>query len=180
MRQQIEASSRTRDLSPEQKEQIIEQQVRFAPIFGYVFGVVGWPIIVLVVAGVFLFVFNVLLGTQLVYRQVLAVTSYSMLPQAVGGVLALVLLFIKDPADFDLQNPVASNIGAFLDPNTVPAWLVGLGSSLDLFVFWSLLLLATGLAAAARKLAWAKALTWVVATWAVWLVVKLGWVWIWS
>jgi hypothetical protein len=180
MRQQIEASSRTRDLSPEQKEQIIEQQVRFAPIFGYVFGVLGWPIIVLVVAGVFLFVFNVLLGTQLIYRQVLAVTSYSMLPQAVGGVLALVLLFIKDPADFDLQNPVASNIGAFLDPNTVPAWLVGLGASLDLFVFWSLLLLATGLAAAGRKLAWSKALTWVVATWVVWLVVKVGWVWIWS
>ena len=180
MRQQIEASPRTQQLSAEQKEQIIEQQVRLAPIFGYVFSVLGWPIIVLVVAGIFLFVFNVLLGTQLVYRQVLGVTSYSMLPQAVGGLLALLLLFIKEPADFDLQNPLASNLGAFLDPNAVPAWLVSLGSSLDVFVFWSLLLLATGLAAAARKLSWSKALTWVVAPWAVWLVVKVGWAWIWS
>lgn len=180
MRQQIESNPRTQQLSVEQKEQIIQQQVRLAPIFGYVFGVLGWPVIVLVVAGVFLFVFNVLLGTQLAFRQVLGITSYSMLPQAVAGVLALVLLFIKDAADYDLQNPVASNIGAFLDPNTAPAWLVSLGSSIDIFAFWSLLLLATGLAAAARKLPWSKALTWVVTPWLLWLVVKVGWVWLWT
>ncbi|MFQ5928027.1 MAG: hypothetical protein ACE5MH_11415, partial [Terriglobia bacterium] len=64
--------------------------------------------------------------------------------------------------------------------STTPAWLVSLGSSLDLFSVWSLLLLATGFSVAARKISWSKACTWVVVTWVVWLVVKTGWVWIWS
>ncbi len=180
MRQQIEQSPRTQQLSAEQKEQIIEQQVRLAPIFGYVGSMAGWPVLILIVAGVFLFVFNVLLGAQLTFRPVLGVTAYSMLPFVLAGVLALVMLFIKDPADYDLQNPLMSNLGAFLSPDSAPAWLISLGRSIDIFNIWSVLLLATGLTAAARKMAWAKAFTWVVVTWVLYLVVKVGWVWIWS
>lgn len=180
MREQIEASPRTRDLSAEQKEQIIEQQLRFVPIFGYLGGALSWPVIALVVAGVFLFVFNVLLGSQLIFRPVFSITCYACLPFALHTILALVVLFLQDPADFDLQNPVASNLGAFLDPSSSPRWLVSLGSSIDLFTIWTLLLLATGFSVAVRKLSWSKAFTWVAATWGVWLVVKTGWVWIWS
>jgi hypothetical protein len=180
VREQIEASPQTQELSAEQKEEIIEQQVGLAPVLGYVFGALAWPVIILVVAAVYLFVFNVLLGSELGFKQVFAVSSYSMLPQAVAGVLALVLVFIKDPADYDVQNPVASNVGAFLDPSTVPAWLVSLGNSIDVFTLWSLLLLATGLSVAAHKISWSKGFGWVVATWMIWLLVKTGWVWIWS
>ena len=103
-----------------------------------------------------------------------------MLPQVFGILLAIVVLFLKDPAEFDLRNSVASNLAVFLDPDTTPAWLLGLAGSLDLFVFWPLLLLATGFSVAARKLSWSKSFTWVVATWAVWVAVKCGWIWIWS
>jgi hypothetical protein len=65
--------------------------------------------VALAVAGSLLFVFNVLLGTQLSFRQMFALTNYGLLPQAVGVLLAIVVLFLKDPAEFDLQNPVASN-----------------------------------------------------------------------
>jgi hypothetical protein len=109
-----------------------------------------------------------------------ALTNYGLLPQAVGVLLAIVVLFLKDPAEFDLQNPVASNLAAFLDPNATPKWLSSLGSSIDLFSLWSLLLLATGISVAARKLSWAKCLTWVALSWGVWLGAKAGWTWIWS
>lgn len=180
MREQIEASPRARDLPAEQKEQIIQQQARYAPIFGTIGSALAYPVITLVVAAAFLFVFNVLLGAELTFKQFFSVACYGFLPGAVAGVLALAVMFIKDPAEFDLQNPVASNLGAFLDPSTAPKWLLGLASSLDLFIVWMLLLLATGFSAAARKISWSKALTWVVATWVLWLVVKTGWTWIWS
>ncbi|MFQ5777394.1 MAG: Yip1 family protein [Terriglobia bacterium] len=180
MRQQLESSPQVQQMSAEQREQMIQQQTRFAPVVGYVFGVLGWPFITLVSAGAFLLVFNVMLGTRLSFRAIYGVTCYGMLPHFLAGVLAVVVMFLKDPADFDLENPLATNIGAFLDPNTVPRWLISLGSSIDVFTIWSLVLLATGLSVAARKLAWSKAFTWVVAVWGFWLVVKTGWVWIFS
>lgn len=180
MRQQIESSPRTQQLTPEQREQIIEQQLRFVPFFSYGGALLGWPVIVLIVSAAYLFVFNVLLGTQLPFKQVFGVTSYAMLPNAIAGIAALAVMFLKEPADFNLENPLVSNLGAFLDPNSAPRWLVSVGSSIDVFVVWCLLLLATGYAAAARKLAWSKAFTWVVATWVLWLALKGAAIWIFS
>lgn len=180
VRQQIEASPRTAQLPAEQKEQLIQQQTRLAPILAYIFGPLAWPFITLVLSGVFLFVLNVLLGAQLGFKPAFTVTAYSMLPNFVGGIVAMVVLFLKRPSDFNIQNPVASNIGAFLNPNTAPAWLVSFASSIDVFTIWAILLLATGYSAAARKLSWGKVFTWVVATWVLYLVVKSGGVWFFS
>src|SRR5690242_14976727 len=35
LRQQIESSPRTQNMTPEQREAIVQQQVKFVPIFGY-------------------------------------------------------------------------------------------------------------------------------------------------
>lgn len=178
MRQQLEQSARTRNLTAEQKEQAIAMQMRFVPYAAPVQSALAFPFIALVVTGAFLFVFNILVGAELRFKPAWGLTCYALLPQVFGILLAFVVLYVKDPAEFDLNNPVASNLGAFLDPNTLPAWVVSLGNSLDVFVVWSLLLLATGFAAAARRLSWWRSFGWVVATWALWLVVKCGWVWI--
>lgn len=180
MREQLAESPQAEQLSAEQREQAIRQQVKIVTYLAPVQSVLVWPVLALILGGVFLFVFNVLLGTDLRFRQCFALTCYSLLPFTVNTVVAIVLMFLKDPADFDIQNPVASNLGAFLDPNTVPAWLVSVGGSIDAFSIWVLLLLATAFSAGARKLTWGKALTWVVAAWVVWLVVKGAWAWIWS
>ena len=180
MRQQMEQSPRVQQLSVEQREQALQRQLGFVPIVAPIQGAVAWPLITLVTGGAFLFIFNILLGAQLTFRLVYAVVCYGNLPNALGGLLAVVVMFIKDPADFDLQNPVASNLGAFLDPNTTPKWLVGAGSSVDLFSAWVVLLLATGFTAAARKISWSKSFTWVVVAWALWVVVKSGVTWIFS
>jgi hypothetical protein len=180
MRQQMEQNPRVQQMPVEQREQILQQQLRFVPAISHIQGAVAWPLITLVTGGVFLFVFNILLGGQLTFRQVYAVVCYGNLPHGLGAVLALVVMFIKDPADFDLQNPVASNLGAFLDPTTTPKWLVSAAGSVDLFSAWVVLLLATGFAAAARKISWSKSFTWVVITWLLWVVVKSGASWIFS
>lgn len=134
MRQELGASSRTRDLPPEQKERIIEQQMRFVPIFAHVQAGLAIGFITLVVAAAFLFVFNILAGAEVGFKPAWGVACYALLPQAFGILLALVVLFLKDPAEFDLRNPVASNLAVFLDPDTTARWVLGLAGSLDVFV----------------------------------------------
>ena len=60
------------------------------------------------------------------------------------------------------------NPGAFMDPQTSPKFVYSLASSLDLFTIWILLLVATGLkAAAGKKLSFGGALFAVMLPWAV-------------
>lgn len=133
----------------------------------------------LVVAGAFLFVFNILAGSQLSFRSVFAVTCYSYLPFVVATLLAMGLMFVQAPEEFDLQNPVFSNPGVFFDPVESPV-LLALTKSFDLFVLWVLVLLATGLSAAGRRLSWGKAFTWVVITWLLFVIGRVGWAAVWS
>ncbi len=175
MRQTIETSSRTQNLPVEQRERILEQQMRFAPAFGYVMAAVGMPIVALVTAGVLLFVFKLMLDAQLSFRQVFGVTCYSYLTGVIAVALSILVMHLKDPDDFDLQDPLGAHLGALLDPQAAPKWLVSLASSLDLFTIWTILLLATGLSVAAKKLSWGKSLAGVVAPWFVWVALKAGW-----
>ena len=178
-RQQFQQNPRTREMPAEQREQILQQQVRYAPMFAPVSSALAYPVIGLVVSGVFLFVFNILAGAQLTFRQVFTVTCYSLVPFGLAGVLAMAMMFVQSPEDFDLQNPVMSNPGAFFDPAESPV-LFALVTSIDAFSAWVMLLLATGFAAAGRRLAWGKALTWVVITWVLYVGLKVGWTALWS
>ena len=176
IRQQIESSARLQQqLSPEQRERIIEQQTRAASKFGLLGASVGVAASTLLVAVVLLGVFNLLAGTSLKFRQSFSITCYSFLPTGLSTILALVVMFLKDPAEFDLQNPLVLNVGAFLDPNATPKWLLSVASSLDAFTVWVILLLAVGYSTAAKNLSFSKALTLIVSVWAVWLVSKAGW-----
>ena len=180
IRQQAETNQRFQQIPPERQEQVIEQQTQLAGTIAYIQPFLVFPLLALVVAGVFLFVFNLLLGADIHFKQAYAVVVYGLLPFLLATGLSIVVVLLKEPRDVNIQNPVASNLGAFLDPNSVPAWLVSVGNSVDLFSIASLLLLATGFSAAARKLPWSKAFRWVVLTWVFWLVVKGGGAWIFS
>ncbi len=173
MRQTIESNPRTENLPVAQREAIIRQQVRLASTFGYVGAVVGPPVYALVIAGVLLFLFNLILGAHLAFRQVFGITCYASLTGVVGTALAILMMFLKQPEDFDLRNPTAFNIGAYLDPQATPKWLMSLGTSIDLFSLWTILLLAVGLSVASRGISFGKALAWVVAPWLLWVLVKM-------
>ena len=166
-------------MSAEQKEQIIRQQATVTKWAAPAIAVVEFGVLALGLAGVFLFVFNILAGSQLTFRPVFAITSYSLLPYAVAMLLAMGLMFVQAPEEFDLVNPVMSNLGVFFDPVESPV-VFALTKSLDVFTVWALLLLATGFSAAGRRLSWGKAMTWVVITWVLFVVGKVGWVALWT
>jgi Yip1-like protein len=175
MRQQFETNPRTQNMDAAQRDQAIAAGAKFAPIMGYVGAAVGFPLMALAAAGVFLFVFRILLGAELSFRQVFAVYCYAMIPLIFSSVMGLAVMFLKDPEQFDLNSPTLTNIGAFLDPLNTPKWLHSLASSIDVFTLWILALLATGLAAAARKISWSTSMAAVVGTWVVYVLLKAGW-----
>ncbi|MFB3778436.1 MAG: YIP1 family protein [Bryobacteraceae bacterium] len=171
-RRQIDASPRTAEMPAEQRERAIQMGMRFAVPSAYGGAAIGFTVMALVVAGVLLGSVNLFGGVKLRYPQAFSITCYSFLPSGLGTILALVVLLLKDPADFDLQNPLPLNLGAFLDRSAVGGFLHSLAGSIDLFSFWVILLLALGFSTAARKMPFGKALVLVLLPWGAYVLVK--------
>ncbi|MGC8793774.1 MAG: YIP1 family protein [Bryobacteraceae bacterium] len=168
----LESNPRTESLTAEQRHRIIEQQMPLVTVVSYAGAVVGTVVTTLVAAGALLFAANFLGSTELAFRPMFAVTCYAFLPNALAGLLGILMMFLKHPEDFDLENPTAFNVGAYLDPAATPKWLVAVASSIDLFSIWVILLLALGISTAARKTSYGRALATVVGLWATWVVLK--------
>jgi hypothetical protein len=172
--QQIEKSPRAAQLSPEQKEQQISTGAKISPYITYIFGIPAPIIVVLLVAGIMLGAYNLLAGAGVTYRTALAIVAHAYVPVLLGNILFLVVLFLKAPGTLDLDNPVATNLAAFL-PEGTPKWLEAAGKNIDIFILWITLLIAVGFAAASpRKLKGGKAYTIAFAMLIVWIVCRMG------
>ncbi|MFZ3364843.1 MAG: hypothetical protein WA153_15465, partial [Candidatus Acidiferrales bacterium] len=96
------------------------------------------------------------------------------MPLTILGLLGIVVMFLKPPDTVNIQNLVASNVGALLS-NSASMWLQTLCGSLDIFSFWVIGLLALGYSVARpKKLSMGTALAWVVGVWLVFVLVKTG------
>ncbi|MGH9684946.1 MAG: Yip1 family protein [Candidatus Acidiferrales bacterium] len=165
---------RMEQMTPDQRQEMIDKQVKFAPIFGYVGAVVFTFVGALIAAAVLLGVFNLMGGQKITFGASLGIVSYAWTPYIIVSILAIVILFLKDPTTVDLQNVVASNPGVFAGDDA-PKWLVSLLSSLDLFTLWVLILLGFGYSATnPKKLSFGKAFTTVLAVWIIFVLIKVG------
>jgi hypothetical protein len=175
MQRQIETSSYTRNMPADQKQQIIAQQAKVGPIMGYTFSVIGVPLTAVCIAVVFLVIFGTLMGAELSFRQSYAIVCYAMLPTILSTVMALAVMLMQNPEDFDLNYPTLTNIGAFLDPLQTPKWLLSLASSVDVFSLWTVVLLATGFASIGSKISWGTSIACVTTAWGVLVFIKMVW-----
>jgi hypothetical protein len=123
-----------------------------------------------VVSAVLIFLFNVLMSADLKFPSVMGIVAYSFLPLVISSALTLVVMFMKDPEDFDIQRPLAFNLGAFL-PDSTPRWAIVGASSFDLFSFWVIALMAIGISSSVRRVSFTKAFITILFPWA--LVVGL-------
>jgi hypothetical protein len=174
VRHGMEASERTQNMTPEQREQALAIGVKVASIIGYGAAVLAVPAILLISAGVLLLVFKGLFSAKLQFKQVFAICAYASLPGLINSLASLVVMLLKAPDDFDPQRAAIFNIGYYLDPSTAK-WLMALASSIDIFTIWVILLMATGLRVASRKLSWAQAVAGVALPWVLVVIIKVGW-----
>ena len=172
---QMQTNARIQEMPAEQRERAIQQGMAIAVPMAYGGAVVGMALSSLLIAAVLLGVMNLMGGAGLRFRQAFSITCYSFLPSALATILALVIMFLKNPEDFDLQNPLPLNLGAFLSSPDTAAWLKAVARSVDLFTIWVMLLMALGFSTAAgKKLPFGKALTLIVLPWAVFVLISAG------
>jgi hypothetical protein len=160
-------------MAPEQREQAIAMATKFAGVGAIAGPILGVPIYDLIVAAVLLGIVAGIMSAGVKFKQVFAIVCYAGLPGVLYSILGIVVAFLKNPDDFNMENPLAFNPGAFMDPATSSKFAYSLASSIDLFSIWTILLIATGLkAAAGKKISFGGALTAVVIPWIIVILCK--------
>lgn len=178
--QQIEKSPRAAQMSADQKQQQIETSAKYAPVFTYVFGVGGQIIVVLGTALVMWGAFSLLGGVSTNFGTSFGITAHAFLTGLISSPLFILILYLKPFGTVDLENPLATNLAAIL-PDESAKWLLALCKSVDIFVIWLLILLAIGFAAVnPKKLKGSKPYMIAFSVYAVFVVLRVGWAFIFS
>jgi Yip1 domain len=174
LEKQVANNARFQQLSAAQQQQAMQTQLKIVPRFVYAEVAVVICLAAVIIAAILLGVFNGLMGAKLTFKTSLAIVTHSWMPGIVSGILAILIVSVKDPASIDIQNIVASNVGAFLSSDS-PKWLVSLCGSLDVFSFWQMILLGIGFGAAdPKQLSFGKAFGWIFGLWLVFVLAKVG------
>lgn len=121
---------------------------RFAPYVGYI-GIaqvlIAGPIVTLILAGILLAVFNALLGGDATFKQLFAVVVHA------GAVTAVQQVFVM-PLNYARESMTsATNLSVLLPMLPEGAFITRLLGTIDLFLVWWLIVLATGLSVLYRR-----------------------------
>jgi len=173
IRERLDSSPQGQSMSAEDNEEAIASGRKMASVFGYAWVIVATPVVNLVVAGVLLGIAAGMMSAPIGFKQVFAVVCWSYVVTTISMGLSIVVMCLKNPEDFDLKNPLMSNLGALFEPNMPSKFLHSLATSLDFFAIWVALLLAAGLkAAGGKRFSFAGALTAVLLPWGAVVLIK--------
>lgn len=143
------AQERMSSVPEAQREQTMHTIAATTRVFSYAYPIISL-IFNLIIAAILMVSFNFGLGAKEHYKQYLAVWFYASLPFAIKYILAAITIFAGASSDnFDIQNPVGTNIGWYLSSDT-PLWLRTMLTSVDIFTIWTVVLLIIGCATVAR------------------------------
>lgn len=165
----------SRQISEDQLEQAIEFQEKFGAVFAMLGPLFFFPVGCLLIA-LLVWVTLKLLGSDFSYKTSFAATVHGLVPTGVGGLLALPVILSRAEFSYDdvkTGSILASNLGA-LAPEESSLALQTLLGSIDVFSIWCVVLLSIGYSVVART-SRAKSASVVIALWAVWIALKVGW-----
>jgi hypothetical protein len=157
-------------LPPEQRAAQMQTIVKFNRAISYAYPVIAL-IIVVIIAAVFLGTFNFGFGARLTFNQCMAISMYASLPGIIKALIAILAISVGGGEAFTFQNPVASNLGALVDPSS--HFLYSIATSLDVFAIWAIVLTGLGYACV-TKLKRGTCMAVVFGWWAVVVLVGAG------
>jgi hypothetical protein len=139
------------------------------------------PIVVVLCVALFMWgAYSLFAGVNPGYKTALGIVSHAFVPAILGNILFLVVLYFKEPGTLDLENPIATNLAAFL-PEGTDKWLAKLCKNMDVFSFWIVILIAIGFAAAnPKKLKGGKSFGIAFGMFAVYVLIAVGFVFVFS
>jgi hypothetical protein len=172
IRIQPKQADRIERLPADQRETVMRQQTTFWRVFSYAAPVVGL-IFYLIIAAILFATFKFAASADIRFKTMFTLVIFAWLPMLFVYLLAIISLLAGVSSDgFMVQSPAATNLGGFMDPTSSPA-LYALLSSVDIFTFWSLSLMAIGVACISkvkRGTAFAVVFGW----FALWVLIKVG------
>jgi hypothetical protein len=178
--QKIEQNPRASQMSPEQKEKQIDVATKFTVYIVYAVGVLAPILMTLVIATVMMGAYNLLGGAGASFAQAMGIAAHAGLVSLVSTPIFLLVILLRPPGTIDPENPVVTNIAAFL-PEDSAKWLVAFCKSLDIFMIWMLILIAIGFAVVnPRKLKGGTSYGIVFGVWGTYVLVRTMWAFIFS
>jgi hypothetical protein len=173
--QQIEKSPRAANMPAEQKQKQVDISAKVTVYIVYVAGAIGSIGFAVIVGAVMMLAYNLLAGAGASFSQSLGIAAHSLVVGLVSTPIFLLVLLLRPKGSIDPENPVATNLAAFL-PEESAKWLMTLCKSIDLFTIWILILIAIGFAAVnPKKLKGSKTYVVAFSVWGVVVVVKVLW-----
>lgn len=113
----------------------VEGQLQFFLTFRHVISAVAPPLAIVLIAGLLVFVFNLVFGGQASFGQLLSATSHAMLITSVGSLLTLPVM----QASGDVQTALALHL---LVPGLDEGYLYRFLHGLNVFSLWTAVVLA--------------------------------------
>lgn len=166
---QLDKSGAAAQMTPFQRDEAVATGAKIGKIAGYAGGVLGIPLVTLLIA-LFVWIGFRVAGGKPPFPATFAVTAHAMLPGAIASILSIPAVLAHDHFTAETAaRLLPSNLAAFL-PDEASTRSVALLSKFDVFTIWSLVLLALGMAQAA-KVSRTRAFVTTVLVWAAYVVV---------
>jgi hypothetical protein len=151
-----------------------EAALGLAKIMMWISAFVAVPVVLIVIAAVYLLVFRAFMGTTVTFKQTLTVVGWSMLCVSLVSLpLTFGTMALKGDWNQSPQLAFQASGALLLDQTAAPKWLYALADSLDLFSLWTLFLLSTGFGVASRRSTGSAAVG-VVMPWALYVILKVS------
>jgi hypothetical protein len=158
----------------EQHAAIVERQVRLLPIFAWLGPTVFLPLMVVALAGLFLFVYRFFYASETTFRQSLAVVTWGFLTfYLLATLLLFLILGLKGEWSVDPRTVIQASPAALVEKSAVPKPVHSLLDSLDLLSAWMVFLLAAGYAPTARRSVGSAAVG-IVVLWGLYVLLKVA------
>jgi Yip1 domain len=124
----------------EQQYAAMERMKGFAGYLGIAQILIGVPFILLIVSGILFVIFNVIMGGNATFKQVLAVVVHTSPIAVLGQMITMPLNYVKGTLTS------ATNLAVLLPMVAETSFLGRFMGMIDLFLLWQLIVLAIGVA----------------------------------
>jgi hypothetical protein len=148
LRRSVKEQERMAELTPPRATALKNGMMSTIKYIAYAAPIVSL-VLAVVISALLLATLNFGFGGRAKFGQMMAVYFYATFPVNLKYLLAILVIAFLSPDQFVLQNPIGSNLGFYLSPET-PGWWMALATQIGLFTLWGLILFSMGSAIVAR------------------------------
>ena len=131
--------------NPQLTQDMVDKSKPFMAISINIAGVVGVPILLLIIGLVTWIVGRFFMSSSLTFGTALLITSFSWFPRIIASVIALVEGLMMDVTKMTSPNQLSVSAARFFDPAAMSDGLYRLLGQIDVFTIWSKVLVVIGL-----------------------------------